>query len=100
MCSFRLLLALPLAITGVVIVASPALREDTGLLRERDNSSGKNVCGSETSASGLKTNYYCEGDEPVCCRDSTTTLKDGIPWACIPEDGLCCVVLSGAKVQA
>lgn len=41
-------------------------------------------------ASGLKTNWYCAGEEPVCCRDSTTTWDEGIPWACIPADGLCC----------
>ena len=41
-------------------------------------------------SSGLITNWYCKGSAPQCCRDSRETLKEGIPWNCIPADGVCC----------
>ncbi|KAF2258945.1 hypothetical protein CC78DRAFT_586526 [Lojkania enalia] len=50
----------------------------------------KTICGSETGSTGLITNWYCAGDTPQCCRDTTETLEEDIPWNCIPADGVCC----------
>ncbi|OWY47076.1 hypothetical protein AALT_g11020 [Alternaria alternata] len=63
--------------TGKALVLAP-IREEQAIM----------ACFS--GSSGLITNWYCEGSAPQCCRDSRETLKEGIPWNCIPADGVCC----------